>query len=106
MPGGQGFRLLELGAIGPIAFNISWYANFPFFLCLWRMLKGATPGLRLSVISALWAASVFLPYFVFDFEQTGRFQANAVRGPAVFLWFSAFVANVAVSFAAALQEAP
>jgi len=79
-----GWRFALLGCLAPFEFCFAWFANIPFAICVFKLVRGNLPGHFLSVLTAALAASVLLPQFIF--QPADGWHIAHVGGPAVWLW--------------------
>ena len=99
-----GWRVAELGWIGPLGLTFGWYANFPLFVGMSRMARGRSPGRGLSRFGGLLALSSLLPFAVYS--EVDGWHRGYVRGLAVWLWLGAFaVAAGAAEMGRRIDEA-
>jgi hypothetical protein len=85
-----GWRLASYGWLGPLGLAPGWYANIPLAISLIQCLRGRPPGRRLAWVGLAVAATALAPFWYFGFA--GSFRSwYVVRGPALWLWLSAFV---------------
>ena len=102
----EGWSLAAFGWLGPLAGCFAWYANILLFVAVGRLLRGRPLGRRLALWSGGLALTVVLPAFVFDPEVDGRFHRTVLRGPAVWLWLTAFLPIAVASFGGRREPAP
>ena len=57
-----GWDLALWGWQGPLVLAPGWFANIPFAICLFRMVREETPGRRLASIALAIAATALLPH--------------------------------------------
>jgi len=79
-----GWRFALLGWVAPLEFCVAWFANIPFVICVFKLLRGNMPGHFLSVFTAGLAASALLPQLIF--QPADGWHIGHVGGPAVWLW--------------------
>jgi hypothetical protein len=88
----SGWELALDGWLGPLSLAPGWYANIPFAISLIRCLRGRPPGRWLALIGLAIAATALAPYWASGFMTGFMFRGwFIVRGPALWLWLSAYV---------------
>jgi hypothetical protein len=90
----HGFRLAVLGWLGPVALSVAWYANIPYFYCIWKLFRGQAPR-RAALAACGLALTALLPHAIYS-EVDGWHRAYIV-GPALWLWLSAFAINLVLA---------
>ena len=90
----HGFRLLVLGWLGLFALSFAWYANIPYFYCLWKLFRGQASW-RVSLFAFCLALSALLPHAIYS-EVDGWHRAY-IAGPALWVWLCAFAINLALA---------
>jgi hypothetical protein len=91
----HGYRLAAFGWIGSLGLSIAWYANIPFLYCVWKLLRGEAPSLKVSLIAFCLALTSLLPHISYS-AVDGRHLAH-FSGPAVWLWLMAFAINLVLA---------
>ena len=90
----HGFRLATLGWLGPFALSFAWYANIPYFYCIWKLFRGQASQ-RAALIAFCLALTALLPHAIYS-EVDGWHRAY-ITGPALWLWLCAFAINLALA---------
>ena len=84
-----GWFLLVLGWIGPLELSFAWFANIPYLICIYQLLRGQIPRTNMVLGSCALASTALVPHF--ELDKDGRFHPVLFWGPAVWLWLLAFI---------------
>jgi hypothetical protein len=79
----HGFRLMVLGWLRLLALSFAWYANIPYFYCVWKLFRGQASW-RVSLIAFCLALTALLPQAIYS-EVDGWHRAY-IAGRALWLW--------------------
>jgi len=100
----RGYRLAALGWLGPLSFSFAWYANIPYFYCVWKLLRGQSPPRRISLIALCLGLTALLPHAIYS-EVDGWHRAH-FSGPAIWLWLAAYAINLAFAIPSIPSSTP
>ena len=100
--GGVGYILLFTGWLGPLGYNFAWFANFPFGLAVYRLVRGRRAGHIAATSSAVIGFSALIPHRTLDpgFQWT----SEILVGPAINLWLAAMAVVAVAQFFPADEE--
>jgi hypothetical protein len=90
----HGYRLAIWGWLGPLGLSVAWYAQIPFFYCVWNLFHGRARW-RASMVALGLAATALLPHTIYS-EVDGWHRAYFI-GPAIWVWLSAFAIAMAAT---------
>jgi hypothetical protein len=93
------------GWAGPIGLNFAWYANIPLLSSALGMIRGRAPDFTWTVVTLFLGLDALIPIPAYDFEVTGRFHAQVISGPALWVWLLAFAVNFALGLQARDEQA-
>ena len=101
--GGDGLILLFWGWLGPFFYSFAWFANFPFGLAVYRLIRGRLPGYLSAVSSAIIGYSVLIPHRGVD-PRAPHWRAEVFVGPAIHLWLAALTIVALAQFIPAGED--